>query len=531
MLNPDESNPAAAELDKALLPVAAAAGLPDAATTSHVPEINVRMPPLRIARDLGALLRDKGLFTLMSGGVVTVKADGTFEPMTTNRLRTWAAAHVSFVEWVKDEPRPSSLTKDAAAVVLEADAFKAQLPVIERVRSVCLPAPDGNGGVRLLPAGYDAKTRVWTLDDLDYARDMKLPAAHKVLDELLSGYPWGDAADWCVSRYASCHVAAMLTPFCEMLLEGALVPMFLWNANKKGSGKTMLAKTPLMVVHGDVDQTDYPSKPEAMTDLLDAAVLTANPYLFFDDIETDEMKSHALNAFVTSLRRSGRIKGVSRTFSAKNSTRVFCTGNTKSLDGELGRRTIVIDLFCALDPTKRKHAVTIDERYILSRRADILAALWACVREWFQHGAKPNETRRPTFERFSEIIGGIVTMLLLPDPIPISAAARDERAAALEAGIVALADRVADVGRGSITVDDLRAQLETHGTLEAVVPYAKNEKGERVKLGLMLKHWKGSEMLTNEGRRFSFGRREQSDRTNYDIVFLDPCDLNAARFI
>jgi hypothetical protein len=519
MNNPDESS-AAADLGKALMPVAAAAGLPIAAKTESVPEIDVRLIPLRMARDLGAFLHDKGLFTLPSGAVVTVKADGTFEPMTTNRFRTWAAHHVSFVEYGKEKPRSTSLTRDAAGVLLEADVFRAQLPLIQKVRSVRLPAFTSDGGVRLLPAGYDAESRVWTLNELDYDLEMTPADAVRALDELLTGYPWSDGT-WKTSRYAACHLSALLTLYCEHMLTGALVPAFLWNANKKGSGKTMLAKMPLLAVHGRADQTDWTTKPEAMTDLLDAAVLSGNPFLLFDDIEADELRSHALNAFVTSLRRSGRIKGVSRTFSVENTTRIFCTGNTKALDGELGRRTIVIDLFSALDPAKRKHALTIDEPYILSRRADILAACWCLVREWFKAGAPANETRRGSFERWSQIIGGIVTLQGMADPVPLSEAARDEKAAAMEAAIVALADDVAEDGKGNVTVDDIRNKLSDHGTLDAVVPWAKNEKGERVKLGLLLIKWKGSEMLDSAGRCFVFGRREQSDRTHYEIRYQE----------
>ena len=510
---------AVTDLEKVLMPVAAAAGLPAATSSARPPEINVRLPLLSMARDLGAFLRDKSLFALPSGAVVTVKADGTFEGMTTNRFRTWAAVHVNFMEWSKDETRPASLTKDAAGVILEADAFRAQLPQIHKVRSVRLPAFTADGGVRLLPAGYDAGTRVWTLAELDYDLEMSPCDAVRVLDELLAGYPWSDGK-WQTSRYAACHVAALLTLYTEHLLRGFNSPLFLWNANKRGSGKTMLAKMPLLAVHGSAEQTDWP-RAEKMTDLLDSIVRSGVPFLFFDDIGADEISSNALNGFATSTRRGGRILGKPDNFAAENFTRVFLTGNSKAVDSELGRRMIVIDLFSALDPAKRKHARTIDEPYILSRRADILAACWCLVREWFKAGKPANETRRSTFERWSEIVGGIITLQGMADPVPVSEAARDEKAAAMEAAIIALADDFAGVGKGNVTVDDIRTKLDDHGTLDAVVPWAKNEKGERVKLGLLLMKWKGSELLNSAGRRFTFGRREQSDRTHYEIGYLE----------
>ena len=94
------------------------------------------------------------------------------------------------------------------------------------------------------------------------------------------------------------QVAAMLTVFCQtMLKDGHRSPMFVYNANMVGSGKSLLAQIALIPVHGSADTHGFYTTEE-MKKELDTHALEMTPYMFFDD-QWGFVKSSHLNAFLT----------------------------------------------------------------------------------------------------------------------------------------------------------------------------------------------------------------------------------------
>jgi hypothetical protein len=103
------------------------------------------------------------------------------------------------------------------------------------------------------------------------------------------------------------------------------------------------------------------------------------------------------------------VLGVSKSFSGENNVTVFVTGNGCTVSPDIRRRSLFIELFMENERAEdRKFRRVLDDAALLAMRGDILAALWAFVREWDIAGRpKPSRTHS-SFPRWAEIIGGIV---------------------------------------------------------------------------------------------------------------------------
>jgi len=193
-----------------------------------------------------------------------------------------------------------------------------------------------------------------------------------------------------------------------LLPSAALRPLFLYLANAEGAGKTMLAKCAISPVYGLVDTEGAPKdKAEIAKELL-TTVIEARPYILLDNCK-GHLDSAQLEAFVTSVRWKGRVLGVSKSFSGENNVTVFVTGNGCTVSPDIRRRSLFVELFMENERAEdRKFRRVLDDAALLAMRGDILAALWAFVREWDITGRpKPSRTHS-SFPRWAEIIGGIV---------------------------------------------------------------------------------------------------------------------------
>src|SRR5207247_8311503 len=121
------------------------------------------------------------------------------------------------------------------------------------------------------------------------------------------------------------------------------------------------------------------------------------------------LDSSYLEAFVTAVQWNGRILGVSKSFCGENNVTVFVTGNGCTVSPDLRRRSLFVELFMKEERAEdRKFRRTLDDGILLALRTDILAALWALVREWDAAGRPRTSRTHSSFPRWAEIVGGIV---------------------------------------------------------------------------------------------------------------------------
>src|SRR5262249_35420960 len=76
------------------------------------------------------------------------------------------------------------------------------------------------------------------------------------------------------------------------------------------------------------------------------------------------------------------------------------------------RRSIIIPLFVEDSrPENRKVSRAINEEYVIGRRSEILAALWAVVRYWRDEGHFYRGKENRSFGAWREIVGGITEFI------------------------------------------------------------------------------------------------------------------------
>jgi hypothetical protein len=384
--------------------------------------------------------------------------DGTVLVLDKSKRGLFAINEARFVTWIERHVVPQrfvgggdngrlvncSIAKSLAELILNSEAFKAELSEVKRVNRVRLPAwnfydpklkrrPRPNGDIlSLLEPGYDAETQTYTFEDVTFDPDLDIFNALKILD----GWLYDVAIDPS-DRLRSVAVihAMLLTPFCDLLISDfSLRPVFLVVGNCEGCGKTLLVYLALAPVFGDPTPTIYPGH-DKIAEVLNSVARAGLPYLFLDNLKGD-IGGSALEAFVTSRRLGGRILGQKDVFDVENRSLIYLTGNNLTLSPDMRRRVQPVNLFVEdARPELRAIKRRIDLADILKGRAEILAALWSIVRYWAYGADFHQGDENASFWAWGRTIGGIVQCIMSDNQSPLAAPVQtnDERLATWEA--------------------------------------------------------------------------------------------------
>jgi hypothetical protein len=367
-------------------------------------------------------LEDKPIFN--HGGIVSIVDDKTFvlRRMTPSKFRTWIESDGNVVcnNWVgrgnDAELGDQTMSEETAKAVLDSPRFIRGLSEVTRVNIVRLPVRRENENIELLAPGYDAESKILTIETVDYDEDLPAAAAFEIFERLLKDTAF-DPKDW--ARSLSSATAMILAPFCDcMLSRFDERPAFIVTANAEGAGKTMLTRMAICPVFGPAKLTPPPHiDSDKLTELLNSIAQSGAPYVVFDNWR-GKIENAALEAFVTANQMGGRILGTSYTFDVEKQCLVFITGNQAIVGSDMRRRSMFIQLFVEEAKSEdRKVSEPINERIILSRRSDILAACWAYVREWRDGGCPKSERRHLSFPEWGYMIGGILENMSYPCPL------------------------------------------------------------------------------------------------------------------
>ncbi|MEO0413871.1 MAG: hypothetical protein AAF226_02835 [Verrucomicrobiota bacterium] len=407
-------------LSEALKPVSSMLGNEDD-QDREVPEIDLNWPVgKKLARDLGQYVCNYGIFT-QGRRIVTVDDSGDVQEMKPDRFGSWCEKWVSTIKWINGGTREVTMAETLAKKVLASDQFRATLKPLNGVNKVRMPVFRKSGKIELLAEGYDEESGFYTIDGVKYRRDMKRIEAQSIFEKYLKAFPWGDLNEEGVfhNRSAAVHMAAMIGTFCRTMFPlGTKRPMITYLANQPGTGKSLLGVMALAPVFGNVATATKPRDDEKFSVVLETIAQSFAPYLFIDDIGGG-IFSNALNRFLTSSAHTGRLfHSNSEMFHVPATTQVFTTGNGIELTPDLQRRALIVDLFLAGDVRGRNFEVRITEDSLSSDevRAELLAAMWAFVRDWDQvRATNPLES----FEAWTEVVGAIVMRAGFADPLAL----------------------------------------------------------------------------------------------------------------
>lgn len=359
------------------------------------------------ADELGRVLKNCGVYA--RGGLVMVIHKGESVVLTPDFLRTWGEAHVyTYLTRGKGDDKfevSRSMSSEAARAVILAPQFAQHLPELVAVIPVRTPVTRASGCIELLPTGYDAETKIFTLEGgVQYATDWPAERGREFLEELLADFPFADDA----GRSKSVAIAAMLAVYAPLLIDPlAPRPTFIYIANSEGSGKTLLAQI-AGATHGIMPVTSAPKNEEEWQKKILATVISGTSFLLLDNAK-GFLNSPSLEALLTSPKYEGRVLGSSKIYRGDANFVVIITGNDLMVTPDLSRRALFVELFSeALRAEDRVFSRVLDAAEILRLQPQILSALWSLISEWDRKGRPAGTTTNASFPRWAATFGGIL---------------------------------------------------------------------------------------------------------------------------
>lgn len=472
----------------------------------------------QFALELAEKLKDAPIF-VRDGIVLYISSAMKLEPMGAEAFCTWIEDYVRLVKMSgvgeKRFPETATMTAAGASLVLNSPQFIRSLRVIRRVNQVRQPVIRKCGTMELLPKGYDAEASTWTIGSVDFAEDMSLDDAVSLLETVIKEFPWPREE---TLKAKSIAITSMLAVFGDMLLEPAHQrPVWIFNANREGSGKTTLMRLAICPSFGSavIGPPPNANSPDALSKLLASAALGGMPYLCFDNW-SGVVGNSALEAFITSSTYSDRVLGVSKMFSVEKQCMVLITGNHARVSPDMRRRSLIVDLemieACA---EERVIENPMGEPEILAMRPKLLAALWAIIREWNAAGRPEGKVRHASFQRWGHLFGGIAECLGIPNPVSAPAKAADDTLRDFTAMVNEAIEEAFDETGRHFTAADLMEYARERGLFSWVLDpepddsardHSSIKRKERSSFGKICSRFDGSRFGDIEFKRAEDGR-------------------------
>jgi hypothetical protein len=276
------------------------------------------------------------------------------------------------------------------------------LPTIERFASNPLVLPNGEVVAK---QGFYRDSRVYMAKsvNLPKAPDTPEECVEKLLEPFCD-FPFAGEAD------RANLLALILTPLVGLFAEQK--PIFLVEAAKEGTGKTLLVKTALYIAYGEaVPAQNAPQDDEEWRKLITTAVSQAWPVLFVDNVGR-KLDSSALSAYATAARWQGRILGKSEGGAWPCHALVVCTGNNPDTSGEIARRIVSIRIEADCERPEERSGFRYPNllEHVAQNRLEYLACALELISLWVKAG-KPKPQEAPTFGSFEQwriVVGGIL---------------------------------------------------------------------------------------------------------------------------
>lgn len=523
------------------------------------PAINIAEPNILTICTAVAENLPRHILYRRSGNYVTVNRNttpdsyGVFHSspleMDKDRLRSWLYNYFVFHKGSGDKAKAVQLPKQLCSDILSSDPWRAVTPPLEMILPVRLPvwgAPteDGKRTIKLAEPGYHAPTFDYIDQEIDYttgARQYSPAACRAAWNNLMHTFPWGTESEleakqvWkthagtvmqgvqpATNRSACCCLALMLGQYCRLLVDD-IMPIGIFNANQRGSGKSLLAWLCVAPVWGMAAGTaDHKSEDDSIK-ALQSALLDYKGFYMLDDIPV--LSSGTINMIATSNEVEGRQLGDLKTFTTKNKMQIFATGNNIGTSADVERRALICDLFLATDAVKRKFKNPLNKKALAQPawRADLLRLMWAMVKNWADAGCPSlvAGSDKPTFETFAEIIGSIMVHNGFQSPFTerrYSGAGGDIQGRILNRMLAYIASHLMEGETAkTFTVKRLVEIAEANEWLMTIT----GGKDPARSLGKRLEVLRGQKLYDEDGAPFEFGKREAAGQSSYTFTRLN----------
>jgi len=321
-------------------------------------------------------------------------------------------------------------------------------------------------GELLTVPGYDDETGIWFWPIGKVPELPELPSIHdakRACDELLDAvcdFPFESEI------HRSTWLAALLTPLARFSFEGP-APLFLFDANTRGAGKSMLTDTIATIVSGRpmARMTQATGNPDEERKRITSLAMEGASLVLVDNVSSTLGNEH-LDAVLTGTEWRDRVLGRTEMISMPMHATWYATGNNVMLAADTSRRVVHARLVTPDEkPEERegfKHPELID--WVKQNRTRLLGAALTILRAYFVAGC-PTQKIKPwgSFSGWTKVVRGALAWVGQPDCGETRRALQessDTEAAALSELLRGWSE-VAPKGKG-LAVSTLLLELETN---------------------------------------------------------------------
>jgi len=272
-------------------------------------------------------------------------------------------------------------------------------------------------GTVLTTPGYDEKSGLFLATDINVtvsenpSRDDAREAAWTILD-IVDDFPF--ASD----EHVAAWLALELTPLCRFAFYGPS-PLFLVDANVRGSGKTLLCEIPSIINYGrDIARMSNPSDDDEARKRITSLAIAGDPLVLIDNIN-GRFGCASLDAALTATVWKDRILGASRMIELPLCVTWCASGNNVLLAADTTRRTLHIRLESPMENPELRTGFKYPNvsSHVSENRPALLSAALTILRGYCAAGRpKHGLPAWGSFESWSALVREAIVWLGLPDP-------------------------------------------------------------------------------------------------------------------
>lgn len=313
-------------------------------------------------------------------------------------------------------------------------------------------------GTVIQTAGYDTQTGILYRPNCEFPRVPEHPtqedaaqAAAELL-EVIVDFPFASDSD------RSVWLAFELTLLVRPAIDGPC-PLFAFDANTRGAGKTLLADVAGIIAQGNaMARKAWPCNDEEVRKTITAIALEGLPAVLIDNVASS-LGGPSLDAALTGTTWSDRILGKSQTTGVLPLiTTWVATGNNLEFSADTGRRALAARLESPEEhPEDRSGFGQPDlKNWARANRPRLAVAGLKMMQAFFAAG-RPDGDLRPwgSFEAWSDLIRGAIVFAGLPDPCQTRESVRDADQSSELVRLIHAGVEEADVDRDGLTTADM----------------------------------------------------------------------------
>lgn len=335
------------------------------------------------------------------------------------------------------------------------------------------PVLRADGSV-LSEAGYDPDTCLIYRPSCEVSvpdapsREDGIAGANEVL-EVVQDFPFRTPAD------RSAFLAAVLTVLSRHAFEGP-TPLFLFDANTPGTGKTLLAELVLLITLGKVlSPVGYSDDDVEMRKLITSELIAGSPVICFDNV-SGNFGCPSLDRVLTSTSWTDRRLGKNEIVTVPQYSMWMGTSNNAILAGDMHRRITWCRMETPLENPEDRSDFKIKyvDKYVVEHRGRLLSAALTLLRAYVLSGEKPELARWGRFEGWSNLVRRTIVWAGFADPSDTRKEARKAPGSKLSALAAVL------YGIRELCEQEKVSEVST----DAILKWCGDSRGEALKEGL-----------------------------------------------